>query len=136
VPPTPTTTTPAPTALLCRVIRRRPHKHRNQATTITTTTTTTNSLFTLAVFNGEEENAGRGMDIPAEGVNRLRVKVVVVDDEGWVKCRVVLGMYSEEWERNARGTYNPGGSLHTSTTAKVMVVFHSPYVPTYKRQLF
>jgi hypothetical protein len=44
-PPLPTATTPAPTALLCRVIRRRPHKHRNQATTTTTTTTTTNSLL-------------------------------------------------------------------------------------------
>jgi hypothetical protein len=75
------------------------------------------------------------MGMSAEGVDQLRVKVVVVKDEGRVKRRAVSGMYSEGWERNARGTYNPGGSLHTSATAAALVVFHSPYAPTHRHQL-
>jgi len=78
-------------------IRRRPHKHRNQATTTTTTATRTNSP-TLAIFSGGEGHTGTGMGMPAEGVDVvwLGVKAVVADDEGRVKRRVVLGMYSEE----------------------------------------
>lgn len=118
-------------------IRRRPHQHRNQATTTTTTTATRANSPTLAIFSGGEGHTGRGMGMSAEGVDVewLGVKAVVADDEERVQRRVVLGMYSEEWQGNVRGTYNPGGPLHTSATATASVVFHSPCAPAHRRPL-